>query len=83
MNQLSIRDDKFIHGLHALIQTIHGNGAKAAIQLQHAGRKAESEMILMQPVAPSALPFLGGGIPMELTIDEFAKIFVSFSEEAL
>lgn len=39
---LGIWDDKQVEGLKSLVDLIHENGAKAAIQLAHAGRKSDS-----------------------------------------
>ena len=84
-NQLNISDDKFIPGMSKLVQVIHRHGAKAAIQLNHAGREAKLAALNgMQTVAPSPL---AGGLfretPKELTIDEIGEIIASFAEAAL
>ncbi|MFB0521409.1 MAG: FAD-dependent oxidoreductase, partial [Desulfatiglandales bacterium] len=84
-NQLSISDDKYIPGLSGLVRVIHQHGAKAAIQLNHAGREAKLAALNgMQTVAPSPL---AGGLfretPKELTIDEIGEIIASFAEAAL
>lgn len=62
-NQLKIIDDRFIPGMHELVDRIHGHGAKAALQLHHGGRMARSEVGLAQPVAPSPLPIPEGEMP--------------------
>ena len=84
-NQLGISDDKFVPGMSELVQVIHRHGAKAAIQLNHAGREAKLAALNgMQTVAPSPL---AGGLfretPKELTIDEIGEIIASFAEAAL
>ena len=64
INQLGISDDKFIPALSELARVIHKHGARAAIQLHHAGRLAQSGLSGMQPVAPSPIPmgsYLYGG----------------------
>jgi 2,4-dienoyl-CoA reductase-like NADH-dependent reductase (Old Yellow Enzyme family)/thioredoxin reductase len=82
-NQLGISDDKFLPGLRELVQVIHKHGAKAAIQLHHAGRMAKSALTGMQPVAPSAVPSRSGEVPKELTVDEIADIVAAFGEAAI
>ncbi|MBA7675344.1 NADH oxidase [subsurface metagenome] len=82
-NQLGINDDKFIPGMGELVQAIRKHGAKAAAQLYHGGRRAESEISGTQPVAPSPLACPGGEIPRELTIDEIKEIIASYAEAAL
>ncbi|MFQ5997253.1 MAG: FAD-dependent oxidoreductase [Dehalococcoidales bacterium] len=84
-NQLTIRDDKFIPGMSELVQVIHRHGARAAIQLNHAGREAKMAALNgIQTVAPSPL---AGGLfrqtPKELTIDEIEEIIAFFAEAAL
>ncbi|MEF2965981.1 NADPH dehydrogenase NamA [Paenibacillus sp. M1] len=51
---LGIWSDEHIDGLKEVTDLIHQNGAKAAIQLAHAGRKAELNEDIF---APSAIPF--------------------------
>lgn len=82
-NQLGISDDRFIPGMKDLVESIHRHGAKAAIQLHHGGRTANSKLTLMQPVAPSPLPSPGGEVPKELSVDEIREVSVSFAEAAL
>ncbi|MEW5784930.1 MAG: FAD-dependent oxidoreductase [Bacillota bacterium] len=53
--QLGIWADKFIPGLRALAGAIKSHGAKAAIQLHHAGRQTSSQNTGLQPVAPSEI----------------------------
>jgi 2,4-dienoyl-CoA reductase-like NADH-dependent reductase (Old Yellow Enzyme family)/thioredoxin reductase len=84
--QLGIYDDQLLPGLSLLARVIHEYGAKAAIQIEHAGlqRSIKSYPI----VAPSRVwkEYLGGHggiIPTELSIEEIQKIVVSFGEAAL
>lgn len=83
VNLLNISDDKCISGMSKLVQVIHRHNTKAALQIYHVGRKAPSELIGMQPVAPSPLAGPGGEIPKELTIDEIAEIVACFAKGAL
>lgn len=53
---LAIFDDKFIPGLKRLVDVIHQGGAKACVQLWHAGRQTNSRVTGMPIIAPSALP---------------------------
>ncbi len=55
VNLLNISDDKCISGMSELVQVIHRHNTKAALQIYHCGRKTTSELIGMQPVAPSTL----------------------------
>jgi 2,4-dienoyl-CoA reductase-like NADH-dependent reductase (Old Yellow Enzyme family)/thioredoxin reductase len=82
-NLLEITDDKFIPGLSELVRVIHKHGAKAAIQLQHCGRLAKSNLTGMQPVAPSPIARPGGEIPKELTVEEIKEIIGYFAGAAV
>jgi 2,4-dienoyl-CoA reductase-like NADH-dependent reductase (Old Yellow Enzyme family)/thioredoxin reductase len=87
--QLLIDDDKFIPGLSELAEVIHRYGAKAALQLMHAGRAAKSKVTHTQPVAPSAIPMpfapgagYEGEMPRELTVDEIKDLVGKFGKAA-
>ena len=81
-NQLAISDDKFIPGLSELAQVIQRHGAKVAVQLQHGGRRASSQLTRTQPIAPSSIPSIGGEVPKEATDDDIAGIITSFARAA-
>ena len=58
-NQISIDNDKFIPGMARLAEAIHNWGAKAVVQIHHAGRQTKPALTDgIQPVAPSAEPCL-------------------------
>lgn len=76
--------DEFIPGLSRLAAAIRDNGARASVQLNHAGRYNHSMLLGgKQPVAPSAVPSrLTRETPRELTIDEIEAIVERFAEAA-
>ncbi|WP_055108297.1 NADPH dehydrogenase NamA [Paenibacillus ihumii] len=76
---LGIWSDDHIEGLQEVVRLIHHHDAKAAIQLAHAGRKAELEETI---IAPSAIPFEGMKTPKEASKDDIAHIIASFREAA-
>ncbi len=80
--QLLIDDDKFIPGLSELAQVIHRHGAKAAIQLHHAGRFGKPSQPDLQPVAPSPVAGKGAPLPRELTIEEIRELVNRFAQAA-
>lgn len=80
--QLVIDDDKYIPGLQELAQAIQRHGARAAIQLHHAGRNTASSVTGHQLVAPSPIPSPGGEVPRELTVTEVKEIVCGFAEAA-
>ncbi|MGB8706350.1 MAG: FAD-dependent oxidoreductase [Dehalococcoidia bacterium] len=82
MRQIVIDHDRFIPGLSKLAAAIKRHGAKAAIQIHHAGRQASSVITGLQPVAPSPVPVLGGEQPRELTLEEIGALIRRFGEAA-
>jgi dimethylglycine catabolism A len=54
--EVGIYDDRFIPGLRRLTDAIHGGGARAAIQLGHAGGHTRIDICGETPIAPSAIP---------------------------
>jgi 2,4-dienoyl-CoA reductase-like NADH-dependent reductase (Old Yellow Enzyme family) len=56
--QIAVCDDSDIPGLARLAETIHRNGTKAVVQINHGGSSATEQITGMMPVAPSAIPTL-------------------------
>ena len=54
--EIGIYDDRFIPGLKRLTDAIHRGGAKASIQLGHAGGHTRIDICGETPIAPSAIP---------------------------
>ena len=77
-NDLAIWDDKYIDGLSKLVKAIKDNGAAAAIQINHAGRKCESVKI-DKIYAPSAIAFNDKyRTPVEMTKDDINEVVDAF-----
>src|SRR5438105_461802 len=53
--ELGIHDDCFLPGLTRLVAEIHRGGAKASIQLGHAGGHTRPDICGESPLAPSAI----------------------------
>ena len=81
-HQLAIDDDKYIPGLRALAGAIKEHGARAAIQLHHAGRNTTTAITGQKLVAPSAIPMPNGEVPRALTVDEIKATVRRFAEAA-
>jgi 2,4-dienoyl-CoA reductase-like NADH-dependent reductase (Old Yellow Enzyme family) len=81
--QLRIDNDKFVPGLHRLVEAIHNHGALIICQLHHAG------MFGQNPVAPSDVPSWGaGGLsqPKTMTlaeIEEARELFIAAGYRAM
>ena len=56
IRELGIYDDQFVPGLSRLTQALHDYGAKASIQLGHAGGHTREDICGEPPIAPSAVP---------------------------
>jgi 2,4-dienoyl-CoA reductase-like NADH-dependent reductase (Old Yellow Enzyme family)/thioredoxin reductase len=83
--ELKICSDSYIKGLSALTKAVKSHGAKIGIQIYHPGRQAASSRITsVQPVAPSAIPYVKGRteVPRELTVEEIEGLVEEFSEGA-
>lgn len=71
-------------GLGHLARTIHQGGAKAVLQLCHAGRQTNSHLAGAQPVAPSPIPCPRmREMPRELTKEEIGGLVEAFARAAL
>ena len=82
---IGAHDDAFIPGLVRLATAIKENGARSAIQLNHAGRYNFSFFLDgKQPVAPSPVASrMTGETPKELTKEEIRQTIDSFAAAAL
>lgn len=73
---LGIWSDEHIPAFARIVEACHQYGAKIAIQIGHAGRKAEDAI---NPVAPSAIPYDSSfKVPKTLTIDEIKELVEKF-----
>ncbi|MBA2513277.1 MAG: NAD-binding protein [Solirubrobacterales bacterium] len=84
-NPVRIDDDRFITGLHNLVDAVHREGSLMATQLHHAGRQNMSSNIDGggAPVAPSTVQSkVGGDPPREMSQDEIAAVVEEFREGA-
>ncbi|MGB2798643.1 MAG: FAD-dependent oxidoreductase [Dehalococcoidia bacterium] len=83
-NELGIWDDKFIAGLSKLADEAHRYGTKISIQLHHAGRQTNSEIMGAQPVAPSPIPCpVNREVPRELYTEEVYDLIGKFGDAAV
>lgn len=76
--------DEYLPGLASLAKVIQQGGARAAVQLNHAGRYNHSMALGgKKPVAPSPIASrLTGETPRELTTDEIQQIIAAFAAAA-
>jgi 2,4-dienoyl-CoA reductase (NADPH2) len=76
--------DEFIPGLRRLAEGIQSNGARAIVQINHAGRYAHSFFLDgKQPVAPSSIASrMTRETPRELELDEIKQVIDHFVQAA-
>lgn len=83
-DQIGLWHDRFLPGLRHLAEVIHRGGAKASIQLLHAGRQATSSLNKVPVWAPSAkTPPWAQQKPQALSTEECEKIIDSYADAAL
>jgi 2,4-dienoyl-CoA reductase (NADPH2) len=84
VSNIGAHKDEFIPGLKRLARVIQENGARAAVQINHAGRYNFSFFLDgKQAVAPSAVPSrMTRETPRELTIDEIQEVINRFAQAA-
>ena len=83
IGQLSIANDDTIEGLSILADTIHANGTKAIMQINHAGSGAKKEAV-KNVLAPSAVMHPDNDVmPGELTKEEILDIIKQFASAAV
>ncbi|WP_298836895.1 NADH:flavin oxidoreductase [Clostridium sp.] len=81
--QLSIAQDNNVAGLKKLSDTIHKNGSKTVMQINHAGSSTSKEITGLNPVGPTAIINPNSSIvPDELSIKEIKNIILEFRNAA-
>lgn len=81
--QLRMDQDNFIPRLFYFCESIHKQGAKVAVQLNHAGASAMKSRTGLQPVSASDIPSKEGGeIPRPLDKKEMEAIAGKYADAA-
>ena len=82
--QTGIHNDTCVEPLARVAQAIHRGGAKAVVQLAHAGGHTKSELIGRKPVGPTARFNQATGEEVEeLPADQIPEIIAAFGAGAL
>jgi 2,4-dienoyl-CoA reductase-like NADH-dependent reductase (Old Yellow Enzyme family)/thioredoxin reductase len=82
----SISDDSYIASHKKLTDSVHGGGARIALQIMHSGRQTSKETAGTQPLSCSGFgsaESLGYATPREMTLYECHKTIRQFGEGAL
>lgn len=83
-HQLGADCDEWLPALRQIADVIHANGAKAAVQLNHAGRYSWKSVTGVHPVAPSPIyTQYTKLVPRELATDEVEQVIANFADAAL
>jgi 2,4-dienoyl-CoA reductase (NADPH2) len=84
LGHIGAHDDRYLPGLARLAATLHAGGARAFVQLNHAGRYNHSMLTGgLQPVAPSAVPSrMTGETPRALSETEIFALIAAFAAAA-
>lgn len=81
-NQVAISSDDFLPGLRALATRIKQHGARAAIQLQHAGKVAVCDIAAGRPMLVPSIPRKSPDeMSAALTPEEMAAFVKSYTKE--
>lgn len=82
-NEIGVWSDEFIPGLSRIPAALHRHGAKAALQLHHAGRETFEAAAGAIPEAPSAIPSVILGQPCEaMSLKRIHQIIDAFAQAA-
>lgn len=85
-NPLRIDHDRFRPGLRHLVEAVHNEGARIALQLHHSGRQNSSAQTETgePPIAPTAgLVSPGGSPPRAIERDEITPLIEKYAQGAL
>jgi 2,4-dienoyl-CoA reductase-like NADH-dependent reductase (Old Yellow Enzyme family) len=75
--------DELIGKYRGLVDRVHEEGAKIAMQIAHCGRQTFDFVVGTQPIAPSAvLDTSTGVLPREMTEDDIERIIEDFAQGA-
>ncbi|MCF8033322.1 MAG: NADH:flavin oxidoreductase [Desulfarculaceae bacterium] len=79
LSPLAIHHDRFIEPWAEIVDAVHAQGAKLALQIGHNGRMEPPELRGSAPMAPSAVPLEATGVtPREMTQDDIAEVVELF-----
>ncbi|MBD8044813.1 FAD-dependent oxidoreductase [Arthrobacter sp. Sa2BUA2] len=83
-HQLGLHTDGTVPGMKVFTDAVHAEGALAAVEINHGGRTAQTEVTGLKNVAPSPLAcdVAGGELPRELTTAEVRELAAAYGEAA-
>jgi 2,4-dienoyl-CoA reductase-like NADH-dependent reductase (Old Yellow Enzyme family)/thioredoxin reductase len=83
-HQLGLHTDATVPSLKVFTDAVHAEGVLAAVEINHGGRTAQTEVSGFKNVAPSPLAcdVAGGEMPRELTTHEVRELAAAYGEAA-
>ncbi|MCG2624442.1 FAD-dependent oxidoreductase [Arthrobacter sp. I2-34] len=83
-HQLGLHTDATVPSMKAFTDAVHAEGALAAVEINHGGRTAQTEVSGFKNVAPSPLAcdVAGGELPRELATAEVRELAAAYGEAA-
>jgi 2,4-dienoyl-CoA reductase-like NADH-dependent reductase (Old Yellow Enzyme family)/thioredoxin reductase len=81
--QIAIYNDEFLPGLRELAGAIKASGARAAIQIHHAGMSTGPKVTGSAPLGPSAIAMRGYSPAQEMSAEDIRSAVQSFAGAAL
>jgi 2,4-dienoyl-CoA reductase-like NADH-dependent reductase (Old Yellow Enzyme family) len=78
---LSVHCDQVIPGLRTLVDAVHAEGGRLALQISHGGRQCEDPHA-SRTLAPSAVPTPSGSTPQQMTPDEILEAIDAYGQAA-
>ena len=79
--QLRIDEDRYVPGLHHLVEAIRSEGAAAAIQINHAGAVARAGAA---PIAPSNVSWSETSVePQALAVEDVETLIADYAQAAV
>jgi 2,4-dienoyl-CoA reductase-like NADH-dependent reductase (Old Yellow Enzyme family) len=80
--QMGIHDDATLPGLTQMAEAVHQHGGKIAVQLAHAGARADASLSGLDAMGPSVLHENGTAICREMKQDDIARVVRAFGDAA-
>lgn len=78
-NQLGVDSDRYIPGLNALAEAVQAQGAKVALQINHAGRQGHGPDLVSASAMPNPIT---GMVARPLSLEEIAVLIEAYAEGA-
>jgi 2,4-dienoyl-CoA reductase-like NADH-dependent reductase (Old Yellow Enzyme family) len=79
IRQLGVYADGLIPGLTAMVDAVHAVGGRIALQLAHAGSRANFRISGLEPMGPSVMETDSGPVGREMTREDMEEVIHAFA----